>query len=183
MKPLTLLTFCAIVFISNAQMVEFDRNINRQIDTIYNYFTSEFVSDVYDIGRVRISPVNLQQSLFHEIVDTSKNIYTVHYSGKIVFQYELSEGKINGMGYCYYSQSGNVAIQAEFKNDKLDGFVYVHDENGRLIEIMKFRNGKYKRHIYDFQIHDKKGLRMISKNRSSNPLRNNEAIIVFKGNG
>lgn len=152
---------------------------NRDIDTVYNYFTDEFVSEVFDIGRVFIMPMNKQHGLFTEEVDTLKNTYKVHYSGNLLFEFKLSEGKINGMGYCYYIQSGCVAIQAELKNNQLNGFVYVHDEHGKLIEIMKFKNGKYKKHVYDFQVQAKKNLRKISKNRSNNPLRNDEAIIVF----
>lgn len=148
---------------------------------IYNYFTQRNDSIIFDIGSVFLmssDSISLIGNIYCIKTDTVINQKEVYFKKKLLFKYETKNGKVNGIGYCFYPFLEKVAIQGQFKNEKLHGFVITQDENGKIIECMKFKNGVYKRHLFHFESdNSKKSLRMISKNRSKNPLRNDELIV------
>jgi antitoxin component YwqK of YwqJK toxin-antitoxin module len=102
----------------------------------------------------------------------------VYFKEHPLFSYEVENGQLKGSGYCFYPFEKRVAIQAEFRKSKLHGLVVVQDRNGKLLEIMKYKKGKYVRHLFLFNIKGKKGLRKYSRDHTGNPLLGDEVIEI-----
>lgn len=183
---LFLLLNCVHTF---AQKKSFDiKNGIFQKDTVikdcfvFDYFRQEYDSIVYNVGCVFLMPSD-------SLSFTKKNEYTVkvlnsedgylevYFKNRLLYKYMLINHEIKGTGFCYYPFSGNIALQGQFEEGKLNGLVFVQKENGEMLEVMKFKEGKYIKHVYHWLSFSNKRLHDRSKNRSSNPLRNDEVII------
>lgn len=112
-----------------------------------------------------------------EIKRPQNGTLKIYFKGYLLCKYSLIDGQINGIGIFYYPFLGNVAVQGQFVDGKLHGLVFLQRENGEIVEVMKYRNGVYVKHVFHWLSHSKKSLRARSMNRSSNPLKNNEEII------
>ena len=99
------------------------------------------------------------------VCTTGTGVYEFDNGDKYIGQFNNSE--YDGKG-TFRFKSGDVYI-GQFKNGKLNGELYVFDSNGILIEVMIYKNGKYKRHTYFWN----ESLSRTKKNKkkySSNPL-------------
>ena len=151
-------------------------------NVVFDYFRQEFDSTVYEVGSVFLMP---SDSLSFK----SKNEYTikvsnpengyleVYFKSRLLYKYMVSGYEVNGTGFCYYPFSGRVALEGRFKNGKLNGLVFIQTDDGEMIESMVFKNGKYIRHIFHWLSYSKKSMRIMRKNRSANPIRNDELIV------
>ncbi len=183
------MTFLLFAYIQNFAQNISDNEKNKlfQKDTIitdysvFDYFRQEQDSIVQVVGVILMPTDSL--SLFGKNeytikVSNPKNGYLkVYFKNKLLYKYMLIDNEIKGTGFCYYPFSGNVALQGTFKNNKLNGEVFVLKENGEILEVMKFKKGKYIKHLYHWLSFSKKSLRARSKNRSYNPLRGDEIIV------
>lgn len=114
--------------------------------------------------------------------DDDKGKLKVFLKDKLLYEYTLRDGIINGIGYCYYPFLGNVAIQGEFKNNKLNGLVIIMERNGEVLEIMEFKNGEFKKQIFQ-GTSSKKILKLYNKHiknkyLDNNPLKGREINIM-----
>jgi antitoxin component YwqK of YwqJK toxin-antitoxin module len=119
--------------------------------------------------------VDMTTNNFCVFEDTDLKV--IKYKNEILFEYNLIDGKVNGIGFCYYPFLKKTAMIGEFKNDQLHGKLLVFDFEGMLIEIMLYKNGKYKEHLY-FWNESITSLKHNSvKSSSLNPLRNDDLIV------
>jgi len=149
--------------------------------SIFDYFRQEHDSIVYAVGSVFLMPSDSlhfnEKNEYTIKVSTPENGHLeIYFKNKLLYKYMLINHEIRGTGFCYYPFSGNVALQGRFEEGKLNGLVFVQKEDGEMIEVIKFKEGKYIRHVYHWLSFSKKSSRARSKNRSSNPLRNDEII-------
>jgi len=151
-------------------------------DYVFDYFRQERDSMVQLVSCVILMPTD-SLSLYGENQYTTKvsnpknGFLKVYFKNKLLYKYMLNDNEIKGTGYCYYPFSGNIALQGRFKEGKLHGLVFIQKEDGEILEVMKFKNGIYIKHIYNWLSFSKKSLQARHKNRSSNPLQNNEVIV------
>lgn len=150
-------------------------------NSIFDYFRQEKDSSVYIIG-----PVFLMKS--DSLSFKEKNEYCtkdviingnivrkeIFFKEKLLYSYTIKNGKINGLGYCFYPFLGKIAVQGNFCNSKLHGIVTVQNKEGKIIEIMKYRRGKYIKHIFHQNFGYKK-----HKFKSKNPLRYDYVITNY----
>lgn len=113
-----------------------------------------------------------------KVTTPSEGYLEIFFKDRLLYKYYLINNEVQGTGIIYYPFLGNVAIEGQFNSGVLDGLVFVHKKDGEMIEVMKFRKGKYIRHLYHWLSFSKKSLKARSRNRSSNPLRNDEVIEV-----
>jgi len=149
---------------------------------VFDYFRQEYDSMVYNVGSVFLMPsdsllFNKKNEYTIAVSNPDNGYLEISFKNRLLYKYTLINNKINGTGFCFYPFSGNVALQGSFKKGKLDGLVFVQEKNGEMIEVMKFKEGKYIKHIFHWLSFSKKNLRERSKNRSTNPLRNDEVIV------
>lgn len=187
----------AILIISNclnvySQRKTFDHNsFLSQKDTlvtsyyVYDYFRQEYDSIVFTVGCIFLMPSDsisfLGKNEYKIIKETTTNprfghLY-IYFKNKLLYEYTVVDNNITGIGVCYYPFSGNVAITGQFNNGKLNGLVIVQRQNGEILEVMKYKKGKYIKHVYHWLAFTKKQLKGRSKNRSDNPLKGDELII------
>ncbi|MFO7878586.1 MAG: hypothetical protein R6V52_00925 [Bacteroidales bacterium] len=171
-----------------AQKKSFNKNYAfLQTDTVikscsvFDFFRQELDSNVYTVGSVFLMPpdslyFNKKNEYIIKVSNPKNGHLKIYFKNKLLYKYMLINNEIKGTGFCYYPFSGNVALQGRFKKGKLNGLVFVQNENGEMIEVMKFKKGQYLKHIYHWLSFSKKSLRARSKKRSSNPLRNDEII-------
>lgn len=162
---LTILTTILILFASNAQK----KGSTDSSTVIYNYFTQQYTSIVYDIGSVFLMPsdsVSFKNDNVYEtrVTDSIDGYKEVFFKNRLLFRYEMRQGKVEGLGYCFYPFSSTIAIQGEFVNNKLNGWVFFQDKNGKVIEVMRYKHGRFEELLYHWNfINTKKNLWKISK--------------------
>jgi hypothetical protein len=157
MRVLLLIQFIVVNFRSVAQTdnvynLDSDTSYFRADDFVYNYFERKLDSCVYVVG---------WQFLMHsDSVQFCSNTYNVKLSnGKLqitfrqhlLFDYTTQNGFVTE-GTIFYPFLGQPAIWAQFKKSKMHGLVITYDSNGRIMEIMKYRDGKYKYHQYSARV-------------------------------
>ena len=113
-----------------------------------------------------------------KITNPQKGYLEIYFKGRLLYKYSLFKNEITGIGFCYYQFSDVVAMQGQFKNGLLDGLVFINNEDGETREVMMFKKGRYVRNIYNKYCFTKKCLRNFSRNRSDNPLRMDEVIVM-----
>ncbi len=149
--------------------------------SVFDYFRQERDSFIHAVG-VIIMPID-SLSFFGEneftfkVSNPERGYLEVYHRGYLIYRYMLINYDINGTGFCYYPFSGNIALQGRFKEGKLHGLVSVQKEDGEILQIMKFKGGKYVKHVYHCLRFSRKSLKAISRNRSYNPLRGDEIIV------
>ena len=137
---------------------------------MFDNFRSKVDSIFFDVGKIQLmnfSRINNNNNSF--CISENEHLKVIKYQNEILFEYNLIDGTINGIGICYYPFLQKTAMIGQFKNGKLNGELYVFDSNGILIEVMIYKNGKYKRHTYFWN----ESLSRTKKNKkkySSNPL-------------
>lgn len=142
---------------------------------IFDYFRQEWDSTVFTVGPVYLffkgDEISFKEPFEYMLVkDADKGKLEIFLKDKLLYEYTLKDGAINGVGYCYYPFLGNIAIQGEFRNNQLNGLVIVMEENGKVLEIMEFKKGIFKKQIFMQGIESKKILKRYSKQRERNPL-------------
>jgi regulatory protein YycH of two-component signal transduction system YycFG len=146
---------------------------------VYDYFRQEFDSVVYVIGSVFLMHSDSLSFKTNDYCYRQSNDYLkIYFKDRLLYEYSLVEGEVEGLGYCCYPFESSIAVQATFKNSKLHGLVSIHEKNGKVLEIMDFEDGIYKKHYFHYLVKNKRKLKRLSKNRSKNPLKNDELIIV-----
>ena len=76
--------------------------------------------------------------------DLSKSFYKEKYSnGKVKVEFELKDGFRHG-DYKEYYDNGETKIKGQYKKDHKEGTWKIYSENGKLLQKVKFENGKRK---------------------------------------
>ncbi len=166
---------------SNANNAFFQTDTVIKSCSIFDFFRQEHDSVVYAIGSVFLMPsdslyFNKKNEYTIKVSNPENGYLEIYFKKRLLYKYMLINHELNGTGFCYYPFSGDIALQGRFKDGKLNGLVFVQKEDGEIIEVMKFKEGKYLKHVYHWLSFSKRSLRVRSKNRSSNPLRGNEVI-------
>lgn len=147
----------------------------------FNYFTSCVDSIIaLPIGKVQL--VHYKYDNYPDLddftIDSSYKELNLYFKNNLVYHFDIENGVIEGKGFGYYFNSKIIGVEADFKKNKLQGIVSLYNKEGELIERMKFKKGKFVRLIYENGM-SKKTLSRRIKNRSKNPLRNDEKIVLY----
>jgi|SRR5690554_744928 len=144
---------------------------------VFDYFRQVKDSAVTMVGRVML--INYDRL----DIDTNKycffknnDLLVVKFKNEILYEYQINKNKITGIGICYYPFIEKTAMIGEFKNNKLHGLLYVFDRQGELLEIMKFRRGKYKKHVYFWSDSNEEVKQRKNIYNNTNPLLNEYEI-------
>lgn len=115
--------------------------------TFYSYFKQHEDSIFISFNPIKFNQIAL-------IDNTTKNgLFFISYEKQTLVKYEIREGKISGIGLLYHpnllgKKYKNPYCQAQFKNNLLDGITTFYNDDGVVIEILLFKKGKYKKHLY-----------------------------------
>lgn len=162
------------------KLIDIDKGVYLRDTTFTLCFVSNYFNQKYDsinlvVGKVFVTPgdsikFNGCNSYTYVVENNRKGYLYIYFKGRLAYRYNLYKGRVRGVGICYYTFTGDVALQGAFKDGRIDGMVTVQKKNGEIIEAMKFKKGKYVKHLYHWVYYDRKALRLISKGRSRNPL-------------
>ncbi|MGB0870986.1 MAG: hypothetical protein ACPGSD_15445 [Flavobacteriales bacterium] len=115
---------------------------------VFNFFTQTydefyFFNAFYReyIIELKINKVN--GNGIHKIFKGNKQLISTN---------EITRNKVFGIGNVYNQETGDLLISSMFKNNKLNGItITFKNEIGggvRVGSIVKYKNGKYKKHLY-----------------------------------
>lgn len=128
----------------------FENNLtfSREDSCVFNYFSSTTDTCVYVIGWQFLMPADSVDffSCTYQVIFNGEDLKII-YKQELLFKYIVEKGHVYE-GVVYYPYLNRPALWGEFKKSKLHGLVISYDKNGSIMEIMKFRNGKYKYHKY-----------------------------------
>lgn len=175
--------------ICNAQIPSLNYKINEDTSFYANAFFNNFLGDM-DTNRFLIGQCLLvsYDSIFVKgnnlyrvnIINHSNGKLEIYYRNKILYEFSLKNGIVSGVGYGYYLNNSTIALQGNFKNGKLDGFLFLFDKDGRVIECMKYVKGVFQKSIYYINAKSDKDLKIRNARRKTkNPLKNDEIIIMY----
>lgn len=188
MKKLMLVSISFCCFTSHGQYDKFwESNFEKSIkgDSIIfessssehmNYFTQEMTSSTYYFGNISLGDLNdlayssLKMTQIVRIHNESNcGNYFVYLNGNLLFDYEIQENAVQGVGKCYYLcfECPIVSIGL-FSNGKLNGPLLVFDKEGNILEIQNYKNGKYKGHLYHYLAKTKVALKEGNKKAKGN---------------
>jgi hypothetical protein len=98
------------------------------------------------------------ENIYHHVFrGDSLNIY---FKERLLFNYAIKDGYIS-TGKIFYPFEDRIALWGQFKDNKIDGIVVLFNINGEILEIIEFRKGKYKSHIYHWHIGSASSRRLI----------------------
>ncbi|MFT7156959.1 MAG: hypothetical protein ACI8Q1_001974 [Parvicella sp.] len=172
---LCFLNICSIA--QNKTNLDNILNEDKKVETeiIYNFFKQTMDSSAIDFGVLQL--FHYTQFLYDTIIfertldiDSDKT-GTIKYTNKdkVIFSYNLFKGEIYGVCKGYFAESGNIAIQGEFKNSLLHGYLIVSNPEGKVIWIAKYSRGKLKKYVYHWAYRNKYNLRMLKKDEPPLP--------------
>jgi hypothetical protein len=150
-------------------------------NSVYDFFTGQEDSFNFYKGKIRLmefDSIDMEGNNEYRFEYKHDDELKVYFKEHPLFSHEVENGQLKGSGYCFYPFEKRVAVQAEFRKSKLHGLVVVQDRNGKLLEIMKYKKGKYVRHLFHFNIKGEKGLRKYSRDHTGNPLLGDEVIEI-----
>ena len=93
-----------------------------------------------------IEPVKYQQIAAVNIKDEC-GYFEISYNKVALCRFQIRENKIEVIGVMF-DNTGHIRVQSLFINDKLNGVTMIYDKQGIIQEILLYRNGKYKKHLY-----------------------------------
>lgn len=116
---------------------------------VCNYFNQSVDSVVLYFGNLQLMPqdsVNFggNNVYRHVLENDSLNVY---FKNALLFSYGYSESGIDTVTV-YYPFDGSVAYRAQFRKSRLHGQVVSLDKTGKILEVMMYKRGKYKYHLY-----------------------------------
>lgn len=125
-------------------------------DTTYQELTESFFysyfSQQFDSVFISFEPVLFYQKVAINI-KTHQGYFSIYYGTQLLIHYEIRENQIEGIGIRYHpnllGKTHRIPYcQSMFKRGKLDGVTSFYDSEGKITEILLFKNGKYKKHLY-----------------------------------
>lgn len=142
---------------------------------IYDYFNQRYDSVFCEYGRaILIDCYSLFFDTVQPVYTTRKTTYQdgsgvldVFIDDKLLFSYEMHNGKIEGIGRIYYYKTGMVAYQGVFLSNRLNGqLFYLSDSKRGVIYSMMFKDGKPVKILYVWNyIQTQKTYRKINKRK------------------
>lgn len=136
----------------SARLRGFEENYDRVENYAIDYFSNSLDSAVYYVGNLRLMPsdsINFNQKNIYRYALRGDTL-NIYFKERILFNYLIKDGYIS-TGKIFYPFEDRIALWGQFKNNKIDGIVVSFSQNGDILEIMEFHNGKYKGHIYQWQ--------------------------------
>lgn len=114
--------------------------------SVYDYFMGlEFEDTVLDF-----SDEPYVQVLSLNKVDHSGYL-KIYFKEKLIFRYEVLNGKISGIGYKYDYKTGRIELYGLFYNSRLNGPLVRTNLDGSVAYIVNYRKGKFKKYIYHYR--------------------------------
>lgn len=121
----------------------------------YNYFQSRYDSthilffdepNYYD-----------QKAVIHK--KDGIGSFIIKYKGKLLFYFSIVNYNVEGVGTKYYNYTKEIRCNGMFKKGKIHGTAFFFKQNGRIREVVLFKRGKYKKHLYHEAARNKKELK------------------------
>lgn len=135
--------------------------------TFYELSHSNFYS--YFRGNLDSIFIEFEDVLFDQVAaihsESGHGYFKVKYKDHILLYYEVRNSKIEGLGlmYSYYplkdSSSQLPFAQSMFRGDRLDGVTLIFDNQGIVSEMLLYRKGKYKKHMYHHKAKTKEAVK------------------------
>ncbi len=134
--------------------------------SFYSYFKQKVDSVFVSFDRVE----------FYQVAAIAKKdgagYFRVFYNKQLLFDYDIREGKINGLGVMYHPNLlghtyDTPFCQSLFKDGKLDGITTLYNDDGLINEVMCFRKGKYLKHLYHHKSKSRKDLNQGNRKSTS----------------
>jgi hypothetical protein len=129
----------------------FESNDSLFYEVRHQHFYSFFKQSIDSIF------VSFDNDCFDQVVAMSKTgrngYYKVSYKGQVLVWHEIIDGEISGLGLLWHPNLfGKKHVvpycQSIFLKSKLNGNTVFMNDRGKIIEILKYKKGKYKKHIY-----------------------------------
>jgi len=163
----------------------YNKDTSYNVIGFFNHFTEEMDTNHFLMGQFILVSYdslfdNANNSYRVNIIRPNNGKLEVYYRDKLLYEFPLKDGIVSGVGYGYYLNNNRIALQGNFKNGKLDGLLFIFDEEGEIFECMKYSKGIFKKSIYYIEATTKKDLKIRNSSRKTkNPLRNDEKIILY----
>jgi len=112
--------------------------------------------------------ISFDVTYFDEVIVLNKqdrNGYlSISLEGELLINYQITCGKVEGLGYMIHpdllsTKYFSPYCQGMFKNNQLHGIVTFYDNKGIIKSIVKYKGGRYSKHIYKRGIPNPKKLK------------------------
>lgn len=142
--------------------------------TFYSYFTHSIDSIFIDFNKPD----------FYQLAAINKKdghgYFVIKHEKKVLIKYEIRERKISGVALRYHPNLLNKKYphpycQALFKEGKLHGVILFFGEDQIVNEILLFKKGKYKKHLYHYKAITNQALKEGNK-KATNPFENKDIV-------
>lgn len=132
--------------------------------TYYDYFSGK-----EDSLAVLLGSSSHYVKVFTLSKDGRNGSFKIYLNKILLYDYSVKAGKIDGVAFVYGYYNREIAVEANFNQDRLDGFLIKYDGPYDLRYIAKFKKGKFKKYMYynDFTYY--KNLRHLNR-RKEGPL-------------
>lgn len=189
MNKLIFILFLFISIICKSQNYTYncmyDKDTSFNVIGFFNHFSGEMDTNYFLMGQfILVSYDSLfdngDNSYRINIIRPNNGKLEVYYRDKLLYEFPLKGGAVSGVGYGYYLDNNNIALQGNFKNGKLDGLLFIFNKEGKIFECMIYSKGIFKKSIYYIEATSTKDLKTRnSRRKTKNPLRNDEKIILY----
>jgi len=157
-----------------------DSNLTWTRGKFFDFFRGQYDSVFTTIGGLEIIPfdsISRDVNTIRYDFRQTKDSLIVSYRNETLFSYKYnSKGQIC-VGILYYPFNRNIAIWGQFKESRLHGIVTTFLKNGTLLEVMMYKRGAYKYHMYRRGMPCMDRTKLFLKSETTNPLRMDELII------
>jgi hypothetical protein len=147
---------------------------------VYDFFREQVDSNFTTVAGLHIIPFDSiafeKDSARYRFIQTIDSLIII-YRERILYGYRYnSDGEICS-GVLYYPFMNRAAIFGQFRNNRLHGIVCTFSKNGTLLDMMMYRRGTYKHHLYKEGVPCSGRAKLFKKNETSNPLRMDYLIV------
>ncbi len=150
-----LLIFAANISFANSKIFQ-PKNDTIVLDTFYGFKKIKIIHSETEYCIQTIADTIVVESCDYlngekNGIQISKNLEPcidkngkMHSRTHLIYLTNFKNGKANGKGYTYdiYSWENRVVLEESYKDDKLDGFSYRYFNDGKIMSIAFYINGK-----------------------------------------
>lgn len=165
-----LLFFVSFICVGQTSFADWPKT-KTENDTLFQVIRSQEYFD-YFVGAigayaVAYAEVDFSNEDFEQVLTThtaSKSGYLrIYFRGKVVFQYEIQNYSIEGIGVRFNFESGDVLLQGLFQDGKLNGPLIEFVNGKAILFIAKYKKGKFKKYLYHADFKGKHNLKRLNK--------------------
>ena len=140
--------------------------------TFYSYFKQKFDSIFISFDKVDFNQL--------AAIDNQSNngYFLIRYDNQILIKYEIRQGQISGLGMLFHpnllgKKNDIPYCQAMFSSSKLNGITIFSNDKGIIDEVLLYKKGKYRKHLYHKNAKSNKSLKK-GNSKSVNPFLDKE---------